>query len=258
MSTLLIELLQLIMSEGYCYFLDFLHIAYYPASNQHHQFPPIRYTLIDVLTDHNARELTGLSSNQLKRLSRQLCLPRHFRWRVRYRFTGEECLLHYLVFNRVGETKLRLSRNYFGGDPRRFTYSIRIMTNHIYDNFYHKISGDSLRQWVPDITGFRFDIWHKVTNGISVEQSRSESSNNPTRYITLQIPYESFRIFGFLDDTGFWTSTPGRETSRTHGFYDDVQRSFYSAYFAGHGLKVQALTLPNGMFGSIYMRMESE
>ena len=84
MSTLLIELLQLIMSEGYCYFLDFLHIAYYPASNRHHQFPPIKYTLIDELTDHNARELTGLSINQLKRLSIQLRLPSHFRWRVRY------------------------------------------------------------------------------------------------------------------------------------------------------------------------------
>ena len=36
-------------------------------------------------------------------------------------------------------------------------------------------------------------------------------------------------------------------------FFDDVQRSFYSAYFAGHGLKVQTLTLPNGMIGSAYI-----
>ena len=38
-----------------------------------------------------------------------------------------------------------------------------------------------------------------------------------------------------------------------NGFFDNVQRSFYSGYFAGHGLKVQALTLPNGMIGSCYV-----
>ena len=76
---------------------------------------------------------------------------------------------------------------------------------------------------------------------------------NVNRFIFLGIPFESFRIFGFLDDTGFRTTAPGRSTRRIMGFHDDPQRSFYSGYFAGHGLKVQALTLPNGMFGSIYI-----
>ena len=37
------------------------------------------------------------------------------------------------------------------------------------------------------------------------------------------------------------------------GFHDDPQHSFYSGSFAGHGLKLQASTLPNGMFGLIYI-----
>ena len=32
-----------------------------------------------------------------------------------------------------------MSRNYFGGDPRRFTYSIRMINEHLYKTFYHKI-----------------------------------------------------------------------------------------------------------------------
>ena len=36
-------------------------------------------------------------------------------------------------------------------------------------------------------------------------------------------------------------------------FYDDIQRSSYSGYFAGHGLKVQVVSLPNGMIGSIFV-----
>ena len=63
-----------------------------------------------------------------------------------HHFTDEELFLHFMVYLRIGETKLRMSTNYFGGDPRGFTYSIRLMTEHLYTNFYHKISGDSMRQ----------------------------------------------------------------------------------------------------------------
>lgn len=37
------------------------------------------------------------------------------------------------------------------------------------------------------------------------------------------------------------------------GFHDDPQRAFYSAYFSGHGLKVQVVGLPNGMIGLVYL-----
>ena len=71
--------------------------------------------------------------------------------------------------------------------------------------------------------------------------------------VLLSIPFESFHIFGFLDDTGFRTTAPGIATRQTNGFFDNSQRAFYSAYFSGHGLKVQTLSLPNGMVGSVYL-----
>jgi hypothetical protein len=69
----------------------------------------------------------------------------------------------------------------------------------------------------------------------------------------LDIPVESYRICVFLDYTGFRTTAPGNNVRCRIGFSDDIQRTFYSGYFGHHGLKIQALTLPNGMFDSIYI-----
>ena len=67
------------------------------------------------------------------------------------------------------------------------------------------------------------------------------------------MPYESFRIFGFFDDTEFCTTTPSIDVRRRIVVYDDVQISFYSGYFGHHGLKIGAVTFPNGMFGSVFI-----
>ena len=81
----------------------------------------------------------------------------------------------------------------------------------------------------------------------------STDNNEPIQsLIQLEISFDSFRIFGFVDDTGFRTSAPDIETRRIMEFNDDIQRSFYSGYFAGYGIKLQAVSLPNGMIGSIF------
>ena len=252
---IIIDILQLLCSEGYCYYLDYMKIAFYPSTNRPNRFTEHFNTNINDLTDVIAREMTGLSLEQLRRLYVQLRIPDILHYQRRYTFGGEECFLHYLVFNRIGETKLRMSSNYFGGDPRRFTYSIRIMNQHLYYTFYNKISGDSMRMWVPHINDFRLSIWLKLNEGYSVEEryNATDIMQNLRTIVLLSIPYEAFRIFGFLDDTGFRTTAPGIGSRRENGYYDDVQRSFYSAYFSGHGLKVQTLSLPNGMIGSVYL-----
>ena len=61
----IIELIQLVHSEGYCYFLDYVHIAFYPSSNRDHQFLDIKNRNIDDLEDNDARDITGLSIAQL-------------------------------------------------------------------------------------------------------------------------------------------------------------------------------------------------
>ena len=255
----IVEISKYLLSEVYCFYLDYLQIAYYPSSNRitrsldGERFPLLRRTVIRGLGENESRDMTGLSVSQLILLHQHLRVPAFIRDEQSRRvFNGEESFLHYLTYNRLGLTKLQLSLYHFGGDPRRFTYSIRAMTNHLYHTFYHKVSGDSMRQWLPHIDSFRRAIWQKIMSGGTVETSYADNVVNQT-LIQFSIPFESFRIFGFLDDTGYRTSAPGNEARRRMGFHDDLQRSFYSGYFAGHGLKLQAASLPNGMIGSIYL-----
>ena len=197
---------------------------------------------------NEAHEMTGFSKDQLHLLLLHLRVPQVMISCRQYKFTGEEALLHYSYWNRVGGTKVQMGTNKFGGDPRRFTYSIRLMTDHLYKNFYHKTSGDSIRMWIPHIHTFRYAIWRKLMDGLTVEEGA-----NGTNLVSINIPFNSFRIFGFLDDTGFKTTSPGNERRRVFGFIDDIQRAFYSAYFAGHGIKIQVLSLPNRMVGLVYL-----
>lgn len=95
---------------------------------------------IDDLLDIDTGEMPGLSKGQLKQLYCQLYILNELRYESRCTFTGEECFLYYVGFHRVGETHLRMNRNYFGGVPRRL-YFTRIMTRYIYQNICHKISG---------------------------------------------------------------------------------------------------------------------
>ena len=112
-----------------------------------------------------------------------------------------------------------------------------------------------MRYWIPQIDNFRRSIWLKLSEGETVEETsdKHDDANEVRRYVYLDIQFESWRIFGFLDDTGFRTTAPGVGTIRRHGFHDDTQRAFYSAYFAGHGLKIRAITLPNEMLGSMFI-----
>ena len=83
-------------------------------------------------------------------------------------------------------------------------------------------------------------------------ETSTENNERVQSLIQLEIPFDSFRIFVFVDSTGFHISVPGIEARRHMGFNDDIQRSFYSGYFAGHGIELQAVSLPNGMIGAIF------
>ena len=245
------SMVMFLLSEAYCYFLDFIEIAYYPETNRMNsgnRYPPIKFTTINEMSMHECREMTGFSKPQLRKLLIHLRIPQVLSYPNYYTFSGEEAFIYYMYWNRVGGTKLQMSTNKFGGDPRRFTYAIRLVTNHIYKTFYHKISGDSMRMWIPSINDFKYAIWHHLKHTVTLEEDREGQ-----RYVALNIPLECFRIFGFLDDTGFRTTAPGIGVRRQEGFLDDIQRAFYSAYFAAHGIKVQVISLPNGMIGSIFL-----
>lgn len=75
-----------------------------------------------------------------------------------------------------------------------------------------------MRMWVQSIGEFWYAIWHHIQHIITIEQHRFGE-----RYVSLDVPFNIFRIFGFLDDTGFRTTAPGRGLHRFFEFVHDLQ-----------------------------------
>ena len=114
--------------------------------------------------DNESESMFGFKIQELRLLHRHWRIPRRMR-QDNAVFTGEEAMLIYLFHIRSGMPYIHMTR-VFGGDPRRMTYYVRSIVNHLYHFFYHKISGDSMQQWIPFITDFRRAIWNKLLNGI--------------------------------------------------------------------------------------------
>ena len=145
---LVLQMAQLFLCEGYCFFMEYLLIAYYPSSNRinssalGNRFPPKQRETISMLGENECRSMTGLSMSQLKLLLIHLRIPDCIRDRRSQRlFNGKANFWRYMTYNRLGITKLQLSLYHFGGDPRRFTYIIRTIATHLYTTFHRKISG---------------------------------------------------------------------------------------------------------------------
>ena len=64
---LIVKMIEMFWSEGYCFFLDYLKVAYYPETNRitrdvtGNRFPGKTRQLINSLGNNEARHLTGLS-----------------------------------------------------------------------------------------------------------------------------------------------------------------------------------------------------
>jgi len=128
----------------------------------------------------------------------------------------------------------------FGGDTTIYTRAINFVVNHLYAKYYHKICGDSLKLYMNDIDTFRKSIYEK--------------SFEP---LLDNYPLEDHRIFGFIDTKGHESTRPGGSGTAEHDEEREeqyqLQQAFYSAYGKMHGLRVQAVTVPNGMFANIYV-----
>jgi hypothetical protein len=255
-------------NESILYYYDFMDLVYYPLLNrgpppEHERFHPKVHTTIDEFSDDNCYYFTGFNKERVRRLKRALRL--HDEIVVvgrRTRFDGEELLLYFLYYLRKKDaTFIEMATvGKFGGDPRRFTYAIRAIIAHLHSTFYHKISGDSMRQWTSpqQVAEFREAIWNRFTqqNPHDVELRHNaelaDGLGNDSFLIEGILP-EQFRPFGFLDDYGIESNRVGDAPRRRLGFLEDIQRAFYSGYFRFHGLKAQVVYLPNGMVGSIFI-----
>jgi hypothetical protein len=107
-------------------------------------------------------------------------------------------------------------------------YYVRAITDHLYQHFYHKLSGDSMRQWIPYINQFRCAIWDKLINGLVNDSTENGNTNDDWE---VWVPFETFQIFGWLDDTDMATNRPrparltGNDQHQTE--LRDTQQAFY-------------------------------
>lgn len=105
---IIIAMVRLLWSEGYCYFLDFWEIAYYPATNRLTgrgngvRFPHVTFRRIADLSQNEAREMTRFSLTQLQDLLLHLRISETLTMSSRYTFGGEQALFHYLYWMRDG------------------------------------------------------------------------------------------------------------------------------------------------------------
>ena len=198
--------------------LVYVHSA--PTSN-----PPIRRRISQLVDDNEAYLLTGHTKPHLELLLLHWRLPSAFR-ESGHVFTGEEAMIVFLHTIRTATAYIRMTP-VFGGDPRKYTFYIRAIIKHMYHHFYHKITGDSMRQWLPQIDDFRQAIWDRLLDGI-VEEERADGTIIDYE---LYIPYDTFRVFGWLDDTDMATSRPrpGHPVVNEEGraVSTDTQRAYY-------------------------------
>ena len=198
-----------------CLFHDFMDIVYYPLANREapsDHFRPKQNRRLEELDDATANNLTGLNVHQLQELYTHWRLEPEMRTEGRRTvFTGEELLIIYLYFLKHGHTFLHMAAWVFGGDPREYTYAMRCIVNHLYKTFYHKISGDSMRQWLPYITIFRHAICARLQSNARDDELRFDPNLAADQYAFPNEDPHLFRHFGFLDDYGVRSSRVGDE-----------------------------------------------
>lgn len=102
---------------------------------------------IDSLSEVDAFSFTCFRKGQLKKLYDHLRIPLRFVIESRHTFTGEETLIISLV--RIGGvfSTWGSMEHFFGGDSIKFGYMFAAFIDHVYRNFRHKITGDSMSMW---------------------------------------------------------------------------------------------------------------
>ena len=100
----IVQFSKYLLCEGYCFYLDYLQIAYYPASNritrslQGDRFPPVQRSTILSLGENESRHMAGLSVSHLVLLHKNFRIPEFIRdEKSRRTYPDEESLLQYVT-----------------------------------------------------------------------------------------------------------------------------------------------------------------
>ena len=146
-------------------------------------------------------------------------------------YGGEECFLVYLYHLTQGTPFTEMACFIFRGDPCRLLEMNDLFISHGYYTFYNKISGTSLDQWIPQKLDTCWGLIHNALVNDTIEEVHYVDGEVVNRqWIIHNFDFNSFQIFGFLDDFGMTTSRPGSSASRRHDYVTDIQRAFYLGY----------------------------
>ena len=213
---------------------------------------------IEVMKKSDCYGWTKFSKAELQLLMTHLRIPAYFAIDNRNRFTGEETLLICLTRISGPFDSWKSMDKAFGGYHGHWEELFGDFIDYIYSIFYHKITGDSMRQWTSpqQVEHFRRLIWSKTrTSPCAIERFLSGISDS---FDILDVAFEAWKVMGFIDDTaervcrtgsgpdGDYEHAPRRELA------EQIQAAFYSGYFKAHTLKYQSLIIPNGMWASVY------
>jgi hypothetical protein len=196
----------------------------------------------------------GHSPHNLHRLHRQLSVPESFVTPSRKVNGGEEGFLVYLYHLTKGTPFTKMARFIFGGDPCRLSEMNSTFINYGYYQFYKKISGTSMDQWIPGSNHTCRQLIYNALSSDSIEEVEfGDGQVVDRRWILYHFDFASFRIFGFLDDFGMPTACPGNSVTRRDNLENGIQWASYSGYLHCHGLKAQVVYLPNGIVRLVFI-----
>lgn len=224
----------LIISWMHCYaqmwIMDVRDACFFLRPAESNKYPPVHRTLDDI-SRSECRNMTGFSKQQVASLQRHWRLPDRFSHR-RQHFTAQECLLVFLYHIRHTCTYVDMAGSgVFGGDPREFSPMMKAVTIHLYNTFYHKISGDSMAYWINEenLRKYRRGIYDKFVNSGIEEDVLVDGRIVQQNVFTFEnTPFDVWRPFCFVDDLGIMTCNVGEEPMRNNDWaYCDIQRSFY-------------------------------
>ena len=219
-----------------------------------HRFKEIRYRKINEISSDDCDAWFRASPHHLRQLLIHWRVPLVFRNSTQGSTSlGEECFLVFLFHLIKGVPFTEMARHTFGGDPRRFSSMFDHMEEHLYFTFYNKITGTSMSQWIPQhLDTCRRLIHNALSDGAIFETEYVNGEVVDRRWIHHHFDFDSFRVFGFLDDYAMPTSRP-QNILRTLGVNLDIQRSIYSGYQRAHGFKAHILWLPIGLIGCVFV-----
>jgi hypothetical protein len=99
----------------------------------------------------------------------------------------------------TGLSWMLLCKDIFGGNPRRWSPGFKWFINHLFINFYHKISGHSIKLCLGELDSFKQAILNRLAQPAHpMEAEYFKNIGHPERaQYVIHCQPEFWRVFGF-------------------------------------------------------------